>query len=90
MEQRGHPGYLGGRMTEHVVATLTASQQIALQAVYGHLARCVQQVRQARIQVQRVCGEIGIDPNGSYRLDGDQLVSAETEPEMADARGLGA
>lgn len=60
-----------------VIATLTSSQQIALQAVYGHLAHCEQQVRQARIQVQRVCMEIGIDPNGQYRLDGDQLVTVE-------------
>lgn len=64
-------------MTEPI--TLTASQQIALAAVYAHLDHCERQTRQARIQVQKVCAEIGCDPNGNYRLEGDQLVSVEPD-----------
>lgn len=59
-------------MTER--RTLTPSQQEALPSAYQRLQQTQAAVRVVSERYTAICAEIGIDPQGHYRLEGDALI----------------
>ena len=66
-------------MTERRI-TLTPSQQEALPSAYQRLQQAEGVVRETRMRYAAICSEIGVDPNGTLRLEGDTLIVSTLDP----------